>query len=105
MASSFNTFRLPPTHLHSQFIPYNAPAKAKPPSRRYPPKNASSSADEWHDMDEILAIGLGSNTKPKDRGVLAPTSRRAEVVDLTCLGRLRYSRQSNILFKLALYDD
>ena len=102
---SFNTFSVSQTQKPLQIIPYNGPPKPKQPSGRYPTKNVPSSEDEYHDIDEILGIGPRSNTQPKNRGDLAPTSHGTEVMDLTCLGRRPYSRRSNILFKLALYDD
>jgi hypothetical protein len=91
MPTSFDTFRLPHKHSHSQFISYPGLPAPKPPSRRYNPKNARSTADEWHDIDVTLGNELGLDTKWKDRGVLATTSHGAEVVNLTCLGRLPYS--------------
>jgi len=78
IATSFNTFRFPLTRLHSQFISYSGPPTPKPASRRSPPKKTPSIADEWHEINEILGIGVESTT----------TSHRIEVIDLIYLGRL-----------------
>lgn len=71
------------TQTPLQIIPFNAPPKPKPSSRR-------------HRSKKDLSRGPGSDAQLKNGEDLAPTSHGAEVIDLTRLGRYTYNRRGSI---------